>query len=145
MNNVTSPKSQLPMPVVDHDSAQFWRGCQLHKLLLQRCDSCDSFRYPPQPVCQGCGSLTASWVEASGKGRVYSWTIAHHPVHPALVDRVPYNIVMVELAEGPRMVSNLVGVPNAALRPSLPVAVDFTEFRDDIVLPVFRVDGSADA
>jgi acetyl-CoA acetyltransferase/uncharacterized OB-fold protein len=128
----------LPLPIVDNDSATFWEGCRERKLLLQRCSSCATFRYPPQPVCSSCRSMLFEWVESRGSGSVYSWTIAHHPVHPAVVGRVPYNIVLVELDEGPRLVTNLVDVPGNRIHAGMCVKVDYLEVADGFVLPVFR-------
>ena len=135
---MSEPYEHLPLPVVDSDSAAFWEGCRKGKLLLQCCSSCATFRYPPQPVCATCRSVLFEWVESSGSGAVYSWTIAHHPVHPAVVDRVPYNIVLVELDEGPRLVTNLVDVPGSGIHAGMRVKVDYSEVAGGFVLPVFR-------
>jgi uncharacterized OB-fold protein len=126
------------LPLEDEQSAPFWKGAREGRLLLQRCASCRRWRYPPAPICAACGSFDSAWEPASGVGTVYSWTIAHHAFHPGLADRVPYNIVLVELEEGPRMVSNLVDVEPDAIRDRLRVSVCFREVAPNVVLPQFR-------
>jgi uncharacterized OB-fold protein len=136
---VYEPLTSLPTPAPDHDSAPFWDGCRENRLLLQRCTSCGRFRYPPRPVCPFCRSFEAEWTQASGRGRLYSWTVAHHPVHPALKDRVPYTLLLVELEEGPRMVSVLAqdGAPTD-LAAGEPLEAVFLSVDDETVLPYFR-------
>jgi uncharacterized protein len=131
-------RSQMPRPEPDDDSHPFWEGCREEKLLLQRCGECNAFRYPPRPVCPHCSAFGVDWVESSGRGRVYSWVIAHHPVHPAVVDRVPYNIVLVELDEGPRLVSNLVDTLPDEIEVGQPVEVVFEHVSAELTLPKFR-------
>ncbi|MBI3964616.1 MAG: Zn-ribbon domain-containing OB-fold protein [Chloroflexi bacterium] len=131
----------LPVPLPDYDSQPFWDGCREGKLLVQRCPACDHHRYPPRPMCPQCRALGGEWIEASGRGVVYSWIVAHHPVHPAVVDQVPYNVAIVELAEGPRMVSNVVDAAPEELRAGLPVEVIFEPLNDTITLPKFRKAG----
>lgn len=133
-----SGRPEMPKPVPDQDSLPFWEGCREHRLLLQRCPDCGEVRYPPRPMCPACSAIGADWVQASGRGEVYSWVIPHHPVHPAVADRVPYNVVLVELEEGPRMVSNLVDAEPEELAAGLPVEVVFEDVGDDLTLPLFR-------
>jgi uncharacterized OB-fold protein len=130
--------AEMPRPVPDDDSYPFWDGCREGRLLLQRCPSCEAFRYPPRPMCPQCATIGGEWVESSGRGVVYSWVVAHHPVHPALVDRVPYNIVLVELEEGPRIVSNLEDAEQDEIEAGQPVEVVFERVSDELTLPKFR-------
>jgi uncharacterized protein len=130
--------SQMPRPVPDEDSYPFWEACREEKLVLQRCRECSAFRYPPRPVCPNCSAFGVDWVESGGRGRVYSWVIAHHPVHPAVADRVPYNIVLVELDEGPRLVSNLVDTLPDEIEVGQPVEVVFEHVSAELTLPKFR-------
>lgn len=134
----------MPIPLVDLDSAPFWEGCNRGELLLQRCGKCGEYRYPPRPLCPTCHSFETRWERASGRGRVYSWVVAHHPVHPLVRDKVPYAILLVELEEGPRMVSRLVGDTHEVVSEGLPVEVVFERIADGVEIPHMRVarDGS---
>jgi uncharacterized OB-fold protein len=89
-------------------------------------------------MCPSCSAIGATWVEASGRGSIHSWVIPHHPVHPSLVDEVPYNVVMVDLEEGPRMVSNLLDVAPEEIKVDQPVEVVFVKVDDDLTIPKFR-------
>lgn len=133
----TAAPALVPLP--DRDSELFWKGCRDGKLLLQRCTSCGRYRYPPRPGCPHCTAPDAEWLATTGKGFVYSWFIAHHPVHPSVVDKVPYNVIMVQLDEGPRIVSQLVGADPGDIREGLRVEVVFEPVTPEISLPLFRV------
>ncbi len=126
-----------PIPAPDRDSDPFWEGVQQHRLLIQRCAGCSELRHPPQPACPSCGSLEVDWQQASGRGSVYSFVIQRHPTHPFFLD-VPYNVILVELEEGTRLVSNLVGVEPDEIRIGMPVEVVFEEVDPEATLPLFR-------
>lgn len=129
-----------PRPVVNRDNAGFWQGVAEHRLLIQRCTGCGALRHPWLPGCNACGCLEWDTVEASGEGTVYSYVVMHHPPFPAF--EPPFAVGLVELAEGVRMVSNVVGVPYDKVRIGLPVRAEFRSYEDDqgaLVLPVFRV------
>lgn len=125
-----------PRPVVNRDNAGFWEGVARHVLLFQRCDACGTARFPWLPGCNACGSAEWSAVEASGSGTVYSYVVMHHPPFPAFDP--PYAVALVELAEGVRIVSNVVGVPCEEVRIGMPVELEFLRVDDALELPVFR-------
>ncbi|MBM3489978.1 MAG: Zn-ribbon domain-containing OB-fold protein [Alphaproteobacteria bacterium] len=128
-----------PLPVPDPDSEPFWQGCKRHRLLLRRCTDCGRLRYPPGPVCAHCGSRAGEWREASGRGRVYSWIVVRHPVpQEVFAAEVPYVVALIELEEGVRLASNLVGCPPEAVAADMPVAVTFEDVSETISLPKFR-------
>ncbi|MFD2688990.1 bifunctional MaoC family dehydratase N-terminal/OB-fold nucleic acid binding domain-containing protein [Streptomyces phyllanthi] len=134
------PRSRRPRPVVNRDNAGFWEGVGRHQLLIQRCGGCTMLRFPWLPGCNACGSLEWDVVEASGEGTVYSYVVMHHPPFEAFDP--PYAVALVELVEGVRIVSNVVGVPYDKVRIGLPVRLEFARFDDEdgeLVLPVFRV------
>lgn len=129
-----------PLPVVDLDSAPFWEALKQHKLMLQRCADCKTFRHPPMPMCPACNSFEQEWVESTGRGTVYSWIVVRQHSHPFFND-MPYNVVLVELEEGVRVFSNLRDVAPEDLRAGLPVQVEFLDLGprdDDFTLPQFR-------
>lgn len=125
----------LPRPAPDADNAPFWDGCREHVLRMQRCSDCGAVRFPPRPRCPACRSAGATWEEMSGRGVVHTFTICHPPVLPAYADRVPYNVIVVALEEGPFLVSNLEG---AEPEVGLPVEVCWTDVDDELTLPRFR-------
>ncbi|MET8960126.1 OB-fold domain-containing protein [Streptomyces sp. NPDC004074] len=102
-------------PVHDEDGAPFWEFAAHGELRVQACADCGEPRFPPRPCCPHCGSFASEWRPTSGKGRIWSYVIAHPPLLPAYAARAPYNVVVVELAEAPhiRLVGNLVSGPDA--------------------------------
>ncbi|MFC9506589.1 bifunctional MaoC family dehydratase N-terminal/OB-fold nucleic acid binding domain-containing protein [Streptomyces sp. NPDC057002] len=130
------PEERRPRPVVNRDNAGFWEGVARHELLIQRCTGCGDLRFPWLPGCNSCGSPEWDTVEASGEGTVYSYVVMHHPPFPAF--EPPYAVGLIELAEGVRIVSNVVGVPYDKVRIGMPVRLDFRRYDDELVLPVFQ-------
>ena len=129
---------QFPRPVPGPEDAPFWESCREHELRLQRCDDCGTFRYHPRARCPQCRSAHATWTAVRGTGTVASFTICYPPVLPAFADRAPYNAVVVQLDEGPFMVSNLVDCPVDELAVGAPVEVVITRVDDGFALPLFR-------
>ncbi|MDN0199427.1 OB-fold domain-containing protein [Streptomyces sp. S.PNR 29] len=129
-------RAPRPRPVVNRDNAGFWEGVERRRLLIQRCAGCAALRFPWLPGCNACGSPDWDTVEASGDGTVYSYVVMHHPPFPAFDP--PYAVGLIELTEGVRMISNVVGVPYDKVRIGLPVRLEFQECDRELVLPVFR-------
>ncbi|MFI9627550.1 bifunctional MaoC family dehydratase N-terminal/OB-fold nucleic acid binding domain-containing protein [Streptomyces sp. NPDC052042] len=130
-----------PRPVVNRDNAGFWQGVAEHKLLIQRCAGCRKSRFPWLPGCNACGSQEWDTVEASGEGTVFSYVVMHHPPFPAFSasdEGGPYAVALIELAEGVRMVSNVIGVPYDKVRMGMPVRLEFLRTDPELALPVFR-------
>ena len=123
-------------PVVGPDDRFFWDGVNAGALLLQRCHDCHQLRHPPAPMCPACGSLRWHTEAAGGRGKVHSWVIPHDPVPPGF--EAPYVVVLVELDEGPRLVSHLVGVDPGDVRSELAVEVCFEEVAEGVHLHRFR-------
>ena len=95
-------------------------------------------RFPPAVLCARCLSDQAEWVKLSGRGTVYSWIVVHQSQHPAFNADVPYNVAIVELEEGPRLHTNLIGCANDQIRIGMPVVVAFEKVSDDTALVKFR-------
>ncbi|MGW2403526.1 bifunctional MaoC family dehydratase N-terminal/OB-fold nucleic acid binding domain-containing protein [Streptomyces sp. NPDC001739] len=129
-------KVRRPRPVINRDNAGFWEGVSRHTLLIQRCGGCRTLRFPWLPGCRTCGSPEWDTVEASGTGIVYSYVVMHHPPFPAFDP--PYAVGLIELAEGVRMVSNVIGVPCDEVRIGMPVQLEFLSVAEELELPVFR-------
>jgi uncharacterized protein len=132
--------SNFPSPIPDFDAEEFWAGCNRGELMMQRCAACRKFRWLPRPMCPFCNSLDREWVKTSGRGKVYSYTVITHPVHPAAVSRVPYNVAQVQLEEDPDLilVTNLVALKNEEIRIDMPVQVVFEEHEPGVKLPKFK-------
>ena len=127
---------QRPAPIVTEDSAAFWDAADEGRLVAQRCAACGRLRHPPRPMCPECHSLDVEVVTLSGRGVVYSYALLHHPQHPAF--EYPVLAALVDLDEGIRVVSNLVGVEPEAIRIGLPVQVEFVATDGEHQVPVFR-------
>ncbi|MEU8520383.1 bifunctional MaoC family dehydratase N-terminal/OB-fold nucleic acid binding domain-containing protein [Streptomyces sp. NBC_01216] len=125
-----------PRPVVNRDNAGFWEGVSRRRLLIQRCEDCATPRFPWLPGCNACGSQEWDTVEAGGSGTVFSYVVMHHPPFPAFDP--PYAVGLIELAEGVRMVANVVGVPYDKVRIGMPVRLEFLRVDEELELPVFR-------
>lgn len=133
--NSSPPISRL---VVTEDSAPFWKACRERYLALPKCEDCGQFHLPPGPVCPFCLSAEIAWVKASGRGRLSSWTIYHKAFSRSFRGRTPYLTALVELDEGPRLMTTLRGVPYTELTAGLRVSVEFEETEGDLALPVFH-------
>ena len=127
-----------PLPEIGDENRPFWEACARGELSLQRCAMCGRFRYPISPVCPRCGGAEFEWMPVSGRGRVFSYTVFHQVYHRGFQAAVPYNVALVQLEEGPFMFSNVVGIPNEALRCDMPVTVVFDRITDAVTLPRFR-------
>lgn len=126
-----------PRPRRDGATAFFWEGVDAGRLLLQRCRGCHRFRHPPALRCARCGATGWDEVESSGRGTVYAFGI---PRHPEVAVNPPGTIfVVVELEEGVRLVSNLVGADPAEVAIDRPVEVCFDRLASHDVLPLFRL------
>ncbi|MFD5766064.1 bifunctional MaoC family dehydratase N-terminal/OB-fold nucleic acid binding domain-containing protein [Streptomyces sp. NPDC127049] len=136
-------RPRRPRPVINRDNAGFWEGVAAHRLLIQRCTACGTLRFPWLPGCGDCGSPEWESVEASGDGRVFSYVVMHHPPFPAFDP--PYAVGLIELAEGVRMISNVVGVPYDKVRIGMPVRLEFLRVDEELELPVFRAVDDRDA
>ncbi len=132
-------ESQIPLPAPSHDDAPHWEGLRRHEFLIQKCNACGVLQHPPRPMCAACLSLDRGWQKASGRGTVYSYTIIPQATHPAWRDQVPYNVVIVELEEDIRVVSNLVEIANEEIAVGLPVEIVYDDVAEDVTLPRFRV------
>ncbi|MFN0095169.1 MAG: Zn-ribbon domain-containing OB-fold protein [Dehalococcoidia bacterium] len=126
-----------PIPEPDEDSQPFFDGARAGTLMLMRCAACGTMRMPSRKHCDACLSTDVEWVAASGRGTVRTFGVMHQKYHAGFFDELPYNLAIVELEEGPRLVTNIVGAENAAIRVGMPVSVTFTDY-GDVSLPKFK-------
>jgi len=139
-------ESRKPLPSPTPETQEFWDGTKAGELRLQRCldPQCAKVYFPPRPFCPQCGSRDVQWFAASGRGTLHSYVINHRPALGFEAD-APYAIAVVQLDEGPRMMTNLVDVEQTpeALPLDLPLEVAFTQASAEITLPLFRPAGGA--
>jgi uncharacterized protein len=133
-----APVSDVLRPAVSRDTAFFWDGTAAGELRIQRCGGCGALRHPPGPMCPGCGAAKPEYVVAAGTGEVYSYVVQHHPPVPG--KSLPIVVALVQLAEGVRMVGELVQVSPEQVRIGLPVRVEFIHVDDTLTLPAWRED-----
>lgn len=132
----TASRPSRPRPVVNQDNAGYWQGIEQHRLLIQRCTDCGTLRLPWLPGCNSCGSPEWDTLPATGAGTVFSYVVMHYPPFPAFDP--PYAVALVELAEGVRVLGNIVGIPYDKVRVGAPVVLDFREVDGEPTVPVFR-------
>ena len=130
---------QRPVPRPSAESLPFWDGAKANRLLLQQCGTCGQFWFPPSGRCRHCLSAKFAWQPVSGEGRIYSFVTYHRLYHPAFEDDLPYVVAIVELREGPRLLTNIVGTRWQDVRCDLPVRVTFSDDQRGFVIPKFTV------
>lgn len=128
-----------PLPVLDPETRPFWEACQSGRLMLQRCVDCGHVRFPPTRFCARCNSSKCEWVASNGEGKVFSWIVVRHPVpRDVYAQDVPYVVALIELAEGVRIPSNIVGCAPEDVTAGMPVSVTFRAVTPEITLPLFQ-------
>ncbi len=127
-----------PLPVITDLNKEFWQSAQRGELRLQRCNTCGHIRNPISQICPKCLSEDSAWTSLSGKGTVFSFVTFHQVYHPAYKGDVPYNVSIIQLDEGPRMISNVVGVPPSEVTVGQKVEVFFDKVSDACTIPRFK-------
>lgn len=129
-----------PLPTPSPETRRFWDGCKKHELWIPYCRSCESFFWYPRSHCPKCFSWEVEWRKASGRGKIYTFAIQYRGWHPGWKDETPYVNAMVDLDEGPRIYTNIVGVdPDPKkIKCDMPVEVVFEDVTAEITLPKFR-------
>ncbi len=131
-----------PLPAITPEAKPFWDAAAQQKLMIQRCKACNAWVWTPRPSCNECGSENIEWTPMSGGGEVYSFTVIRQIVgraaSAAFQKDVPYVVAWVDLDEGPRMITNIVGCAVEDVKLGMKVAVQFEQASDDVWLPKFR-------
>ena len=117
--------SARPIPPTSDLTAPYWEAARRGELSLQQCDACQERAFPPRAHCPSCGAAELAWSPVSGRGTVHSYTVAYRAPHPVFADQLPLVVAIVELEEGPRLVTNLVDCDHGELEVGLPVEVRF--------------------
>lgn len=130
---------KAPLPHPTPDSKPFWSAAKQHELRIQRCRACGDAYFYPRNVCPSCLSRDVEWFTASGRGRLHTFVIVHRGLKVTPLE-LPYVLAMVELEEGPRLMTNLVGIePDPAkIRCDMPVVVEWADVTPEVTLPRFR-------
>jgi uncharacterized protein len=127
-----------PIPSVTSEMAGFYEGTRRGQLMVRKCEGCGELHFPAHSFCAACMSTRAQWVPVSGRGEIYSYNIMHQVYHPGFAAEVPYAVVVVKLEEGPKFISNVVGIKPHEIRIGMPVEVTFEKMSDEVLLPKFR-------
>jgi len=138
----TMSEYKKPIPVVQPWSEQFWKAAKQHKLVIQECQECNVKIFYPRKYCPECWSSDLGWSEASGKAKVYSFSIMMDQVEPKFKDDLPYVLALVDLEEGIRMMTRIVDCKPEEVETDMDVEVVFEDITDEFSLPYFRPVGS---
>ena len=136
---MTAMRFDLPQP--DLETQPFWDAARDGKLLIKHCNACGEHHFYPRPFCPKCWSDDVEWVEASGRATLYSWSVVHRNDLPPFGDRVPYVAAVVDLAEGPRMMTNVVECEFDALTMGMDVEAVFHPTSNEVTIVQFRPAG----
>jgi len=133
-----SPAIPLLRPHIDLDNRGFWEAVKQHKLVFQKCKNCGLLVHRPRPMCPRCNSTEKEWAPSSGKGTIYSWVnfVYANAAYPGI--KIPYLVVVVEMEEGVRIISNMHGAKREDIYIGMPVEVVFDDIAEDLTLPKFK-------
>jgi len=130
---------QKPLPHIVPANEPFWKAAHEGRLVAQRCNDCEKLRLPASPVCDACLSERSEWTELGGQGTVWSVCEFHRAYFASFADELPYNVALVKLDEGPRLYTNLIGVPSSQITIGHRVIVAFDQVTETISLVKFRL------
>jgi uncharacterized protein len=137
---------RFDLPTPDLETQPYWDAARDSKLLIKRCNACGRHHFYPRPFCPTCWSDDVEWVEASGDATLYTWSIVHRNDLPPFHEWVPYVTAVVDLVEGPRMMTTVINCDHEALEIGMALSVEYRAISDDVTVPVFRPAGAdADA
>jgi len=128
-----------PKPRPAPESLPYWQAARDHRLALPKCDDCGKFWFPPTRTCPHCLSSRFQFSEVSGKGKIYSFVTYHRVYRPAFAQDVPYVVALIELDEGPRLLSNIIGVSPDEVACEMKVEVVFDDYDEEISIPKFKL------
>ena len=127
-----------PLPTISGETRPYWEACRRGQLLIQRCDACQAWQFYPRGICSGCWSTDIRWVPSSGRGTVWTFTVTRQNRTPGFAEEVPYVLALVELEEGVKMFSNIVGCDPGEVAIGMPVEATFIRATDQISVPYFK-------
>jgi|SRR5579884_2142412 uncharacterized OB-fold protein len=131
-------RKPLPNPLHRPASQPFWEAAKRHELVMPRCRRCDRLFFYPREVCPVCLQSDIDWVPVTGRGRLHSYTVIYQPANPNFRGDVPYVYALVQLEEGTRMISNVVGCRPEDVRIDMPLVAEFDDVTPEVTLVKFR-------
>jgi uncharacterized OB-fold protein len=134
----TATTHHRPAVIPDERSKMFFEACERGEFLIRRCASCQEWSAPADTMCSMCGNLELGWARASGRGTVHTFGIVHHISHPGFKDEAPYNVAVVELEEGPRINTHIIGCANDEIAVGMAVEIEFVRTESGVSVPKFR-------
>ena len=129
-----------PLPVPTEDTCFYWESARVGKLVVQKCEACGALQFYPRPYCISCLAERMSWIEATGRGSIYTFTINHRPANEYMKDKTPYAVAAVDLDEGVRLIANIVDSELHRVKCGARVSVVFEKASEDVTLPQFKLD-----
>lgn len=138
---MTTPPRRTDVPTIEEESRPYWDAAAEGRLLLRSCGACGAVHHYPRPFCPVCWSEDVSWIDASGDATLYTWSTVYRNDMAPFDERVPYVAAVVDLAEGPRVMTNVVGVDPGDLAIGMALRVAFQAIDDEVVAPVFTPAG----
>jgi uncharacterized OB-fold protein len=131
-------ESKKPLPRIDEENKWFWEASARHELVLQKCAECALLRFYPRALCPSCLSPKTEYLRASGRGKVYTFTVTHQNQAPGFRDELPYVMAYVQLDEGPRVLTNIVSTSPDDVKIGMPVEVVFEDVAEGLAIPKFK-------
>ncbi len=135
---MAEPARRTDLPTIEDDTRPFWDAAREQRFLVKRCGACGAVHHYPRQFCPSCWSDDVAWLDASGRATLYTWSVVYANDLPPFPERLPYVAAVVDLEEGPRVMTNIVDCDPAELRIGMDLVVDFLSLTDDITAPVFR-------
>ena len=145
MNTTSSGRPAEALSAFDRYSKPFWEALRRNELRLPRCRHCSHLLFPIGPCCSNCLGEEFDWPLLSGRGQVWSYIVYHHAFSPAFAQKLPYNVSVVRLLEGPQLITNIVGIANEDIRNAMPVTAVFDHADPMRTLLRFRPDLNTEA
>ena len=127
-----------PLPTPSPWSRPFWEGCKKRELLIQHCKDCGANIFYPKLYCPSCLSPNIEWIKASGRGKVYTFTVVHNYPPTAFAEDIPYVVAVVKLEEGVQLMSNIIGCEPEQVKCDMEVEVVFDDVTDEFTFPKFK-------
>jgi uncharacterized OB-fold protein len=128
----------MDLPTIEAESRPYWDAAAKGRLLIRSCRDCGDVHHYPRPFCPNCWSESVDWMETSGRGTLYTWSTVFMNGVPPFSERLPYVAAVVDLEEGPRIMTNIIGCEPDVLSIGMSLTVDFQTLTDEIQAPVFR-------
>ena len=130
-----------PLPTVAGETKAFWDSCRRGQLVIQYCDGCDEYQWYPRGICADCWGESVRWVQSSGRGTVWTYTVTYQNRTPGFAEMVPYVLALVELEEGVRMFTNIIDCNPRDVHIGMPVEVTFQTATPQLTIPYFKPAG----